>query len=368
MSQKFPVTRPNSTSRGPGTAIEYRHHSVDTLITTGVFESTPREDRHTNSPLSTVSHSDKPFASTDGNESTSTGIVAPPALRHTRSSSLPSDLPANGFVASRVNNVDTSSALTKNVNLTDARTSTIQHGNMQSWTGSAFYKEEPESGRDSRRVSLPTKNSTTQVWQPSVKDNGCNDHDRSTLPSQSKPPPATSLSRYRPGARMVFLSGRKRRPTTDDIARPLAPSATEEALHGGLPTSDVEMPDETGFVENNGPSSKQFRVIDSSTATTAPFHWGHRRDMTSILQMEELVSRDEPRKRSSYGTEAFRAMVADYVDEPTSPRNISSAMVDSELHGFSSDTITRTLALERDALTNSNSSSLTKTSGSRNGI
>ncbi|KAI4649690.1 hypothetical protein J4E93_004010 [Alternaria ventricosa] len=187
--------------------------------------------------------------------------------------------------------------------------------------------------------------------------------DRDTLPSQAKPSSPTSTPPRRPGARTAHSSPLKRKCKIDDFALPPPPptvSANEVARDDILAAWDLVKSSNKGIVQSEASKDEPFTVLDDPTAGSTPFHRGHRRNKTSLSQ---VVSRSNPLKGATYGTESIRATAGQYSHWPTDPHHNSSPDAYSGLDLFSCDTSPEVRATKRKSLPAYSSTTSTMESG-----
>ncbi|KAI4958099.1 hypothetical protein J4E86_003695 [Alternaria arbusti] len=260
-----------------------------------------------NTKLMTMSRPDTLSASTKNQLRGKAGPVShSPTLRH-RARSVSSGLPPRGLVASRVNTINMVSPL-------------------------------------------------TGVVVPALSD-------RDTLPSQAKPSPPTPTPQYRPGARSAHSSPLKRKCKIDDFALPPPPptvSANEAAQDAVLAASDLVASSNKGIVQSEASNNDRFKALDDSTAGSTPFHRGHRRNKTSSSQ---VVSRSNPLKGATYGTESIRATAGQYSHWLTDPHHTFSPDDYSGVDLFSCDTSPEVRATKRQSLPGYSSITSTMESG-----
>ncbi|KAI4609170.1 hypothetical protein J4E83_008812 [Alternaria metachromatica] len=261
----------------------------------------------TNTKLMTMSPPDTPFATTKNQMRGKAGPVShSPILRH-RARSLSSGLPPRGLVASRVNTINMVSPLTD--------------------------------------VVVPAHS------------------DRDTLPSQAKPSSPTSTPQNRPGARSAHSSPLKRKCKIDDFALPPPPptvSANEADQDAILAALNLAPSSNKGIVKSEASTDEPFTESEDSTAGSTPFHRGHRRNKTSLSQ---VVSRSDPLKGATYGTESFRATAGQYSHWPTDPHHTSSPDDYSGMDVFSCDTSSEVRTTKQKSLSGYSSTTSTMESG-----
>jgi hypothetical protein len=173
------------------------------------------------------------------------------------------------------------------------------------------------------------------------------DSDRNTLPSQQKAslPIATPLYRPVPHKSRVF---RAEHNTPAEVVADLAnPSTEEETPDAILATSHFDMA-----------SGKD--VAGDSAANIAPLHRGPRRNKTS---MSQIVTRDDPRKGATYGTESFRTTAGQYNHWSESAQHPPFSMNDTSLEGVSQDASLDARLVSRKSLPDPSSASLITTLG-----
>ncbi|KAI4911238.1 uncharacterized protein J4E92_010293 [Alternaria infectoria] len=257
----------------------------------------------TNTKLMTMSPPDTPFASTKNQMRGKAGPVShSPILRH-RARSLSSGLPPRGLVASRVNTINMVSPLTD--------------------------------------VVVPAHS------------------DRDTLPSQAKPSSPTSTPQNRPGARSAHSSPLKRKCKIDDFTLPPPPPtvfANEADQDAILAALNLAPSSNKGIVKSEASTDEPFTESEDSTAGSTPFRRGHRRNKTSLSQ---VVSRSDPLKGATYGTESFRATAGQYSHWPTDPHHTSSPDDYSGMDVFSCDTSSEVRTTKRKSLSGYSSTTST---------
>ena len=187
--------------------------------------------------------------------------------------------------------------------------------------------------------------------------------DRDTLPSQAKPSSPTSTPQNRPGARSAHSSPLKRKCKIDDFALPPPPptaSANEADQDAILAALNLAPPSNKGIVKSEASTDEPFTESEDSTAGSTPFHRGHRRNKTSLSQ---VVSRSDPLKGATYGTESFRATAGQYSHWPTDPHHTSSPDDYSGMDVFSCDTSSEVRTTKRKSLSGYSSTTSTMESG-----
>ncbi|KAF1834596.1 hypothetical protein BDW02DRAFT_647477 [Decorospora gaudefroyi] len=240
---------------------------------------------------------------------------------HQRSPSTGDVLPATGFVASRVNSINMTNSGTQMSKHLGSPTPETKRRNSQSWVNSSnqlpsIAEEESDRGRQSRRAFIPSRRTKTPYQRRDTNGNG---NDRDTLPSQNNPSSSTTLSRYRPSARMVYGPPTTSYTMMGSIVPPSLPHAMPAAPIPASNMSALDLPHSKGFPDDTLRSEHTSKVVETTETPIPAFKRGHRRKKTTISSMEELVPRRDPHKGIEYGTEAVRAVSAQYTHPSSTP-------------------------------------------------